>query len=167
MPPAKLKPLAKKTQVQDELSISSLQQIPDIKTNLLKYFTNDELNFMISQKIVSKNPKIPDKIVSLEYIDEYFINIYPLKLYSNNFFQDFLTAINKGLFETSLFDDMKQKEQDEIIFLTSKPTVAEGIKCPKCKQFTTFLLDKQTRSGDEGSDVFLQCTSCNYYSKYY
>lgn len=164
MPPKKL--LAKK-QVIEEGSISSTPVVPDIKSGLLKYFTNEELNFMLSQTIVSKNPKIPDKLVSLEYIDEFFINIYPLKLYSKNFKDDFITAITKGIFETTLFDDMKQKEKDEIIFLTTKPTVSQGIKCPKCKQFTTFLLDKQVRSGDEGSDVYLQCTSCNYYSKYY
>lgn len=163
MPPKKL--AAKKPSNVEESSTSGTIIVPDIKTNLLKYFTENELNFMLSQTTVSKNPKIPDKKITLEYIDEYFTNIYPLKLYSKNFQEDFKIAMYT-LFETSLFDDMKQKERDEIIFLTTKPQVSKGIECPRCKLMATYLVDKQCRSGDEGSNVFIQCTSCNYYGFY-
>jgi len=164
MPPAKK--LAKKSAPTGEGSSSStIEVVKDIRSELLNYFSNDEINFMLSQKYVSNNIKKPDFNITLEYIDEYFINIYPLKLYSKNFQEDFKIAIYK-LFETSLFDDMKQKEQDEINFLTTKPQSTKGIKCPRCKLFSTYLIDKQTRSGDEGSNIFIQCTSCNYYGFY-
>ena len=80
------------------------------------------------------------------------------------FEEDFKKAIYK-LFETSLFDDMKQKEQDEIIFLTTKPQTTKTMKCPRCQSYQTKIMDKQLRSGDEGSDVILECESCGLKKK--
>lgn len=163
MPPAKK--LAKKSTTTGEASSSSVLEITkDIRSDLLNYFSNDEIDFMLGQSYISKNPRKPSFQVSLEYIDDNFINIYPLKLYSKNFQEDFKKAIYK-LFETSLFDDMKQKEQDEIIFLTTKPQTTKTMKCPRCQSYQTKIMDKQLRSGDEGSDVILECESCGLKKK--
>jgi len=165
MPPKKLSFKKQQPSVGEETSVSGEALIPDIKTNLLKYFTNDEISFMLSQKYI---PRKKNKIgfdISLQYIDEHFIDIYPLKLYSKNFKDDFVKSIYTS-FETSLFDDMKQKEQDEIIFLTTKPKATSGIMCPKCKSLSTRTEMKQVRSGDEAMDEFIECLSCKYKGKY-
>jgi len=149
----------------DEPSIK-IPKIKNYNAELIKYFTQEEITFMTSQIAKSKSPNTPDTKITTEYVFKYFQNIYPLKLYSKNFQSDFIIAINDGLFITSLYDDMKKKEEDEIKFLTSKPQVSKGIKCPKCTKMYTYLQDKQVRSGDEGSDVFIRCLACGYYGKY-
>jgi len=163
MPPKKL--AAKKPVTVEESSIAVTPVVTDLRTNLLKFFTNDELSFMLSQKYI---PRKKNKIgfdISLKYIDEHFIDIYPLKLYSKNFQDDFIKSIYTS-FDTSLFDDMKQKEQDEIVFLTTKPKATSGIMCPRCKSLSTRTEMKQVRSGDEAMDEFIECLSCKYKGKY-
>jgi len=164
MPPKKL--AAKKPVTIEEGSLIAVTPVvTDLRTNLLKFFTNDELSFMLNQKYI---PRKKNKIgfdISLKYIDEHFIDIYPLKLYSNNFQDDFIKSIYTS-FDTSLFDDMKQKEQDEIIFLTTKPKATSGIMCPRCKSLSTRTEMKQVRSGDEAMDEFIECLSCKYKGKY-
>jgi len=163
MPPKKL--AAKKPVTVEESSIAVTPVVTDLRTSLLNFFTNDELSFMLNQKYI---PRKKNKIgfdISLKYIDEHFIDIYPLKLYSKNFQDDFIKSIYTS-FDTSLFDDMKQKEQDEIVFLTTKPKATSGIMCPRCKSLSTRTEMKQVRSGDEAMDEFIECLSCKYKGKY-
>lgn len=127
---------------------------------LTKYFSKDELTYMKSIEY-KKNGKtyLVDDLV----INEYFLNIYPLK-FSNNFREDFKNAMQKGVFSTSLFEDAKIKEEEEIKFLTTKIVGTKGLKCDKCKNFSTITRTVQTRKGDEEASLFIDCLFC-YFTK--
>ena len=76
----------------------------------------------------------------------------------------------------SLYELMKQKQfvfthdhfraekdliEEENAFIENPPTISEGIiQCRVCKQNSTISYEKQTRSGDEQSTIFVYCNIC-------
>lgn len=136
---------------------SQQQEEENITDELLKYFTPDDLRFMKSINY-TKNGKTMQ--VDEALINKYFVNIFPLKLYSSNFQSDFIKSIQQNVFATSLFDDMRKKEQEEILFFTTKPENTNNRPCSYCGSKGTIIQDKQVRCADEGSDAFIFCLSC-------
>lgn len=63
-------------------------------------------------------------------------------------------------FESPCFKKYKA-EEEEAIHLQENPNVVEGIFCcKKCKSRRIITHSKQTRSGDEATTVFAQCSKC-------
>jgi len=138
--------------------VETEQPIVEEQVNtLLEYFTIEALNFMKSISYMKNKKEI---LVDEQYIDDNFINIYPLYLNSKDFRTDFINAVKFGIFQTSLFENVKKKEKEEILFYTTKIEGTNNYPCPVCKSKATYISDHQTRSGDEGSEVFLFCLKC-------
>lgn len=65
------------------------------------------------------------------------------------------------LFESKFFTDISKKNKKQIDqFLKPEIEGTQGI-CPRCKSENTFLIEKQTRSGDEGKTFSIVCGNCN------
>ena len=77
--------------------------------------------------------------------------------------QHILDFLHNQKFEWNhpMYKKYVQIENEQIDFLSSPMEVEEGvIQCGKCGSRKTLSFAKQTRSGDESTSVFAQCTGC-------
>ena len=66
------------------------------------------------------------------------------------------------LYNHQNFHDLKQHVQEEDEFIVSPPQLSEGIMtCKFCNGTKTLSYEKQTRSADEQSTIFVKCLTCN------
>jgi len=55
---------------------------------------------------------------------------------------------------------LKKKELEE--FKKNTQATSSVYKCPKCKEKKSVVTEKQTRSADEPSTLFIECKSCGH-----
>jgi len=65
-----------------------------------------------------------------------------------------------------VFNEHRICIEEEDNFIENPPKVEEGvIECKRCKSLRTISFNKQTRSGDEATTVFVRCSECNFQFK--
>ena len=68
----------------------------------------------------------------------------------------------KFLYENDIFQDISEMIQEEENFIVSPPKLSEGIMvCKFCKSRKTISYERQTRSADEQSTIFVKCMDCS------
>lgn len=73
---------------------------------------------------------------------------------------------NKIGYYNDVFKDHRICIEEEDNFIENPPQVEEGvIECKRCKSLRTISFNKQTRSGDEATNVFVRCSECNFQFK--
>lgn len=75
----------------------------------------------------------------------------------------FVTIKTKNLlYQHDSYKNIARCLHEEYDFIENPPSVEEGvIECKRCKSNRTISFNKQTRSGDEATSVFIKCTNCN------
>jgi DNA-directed RNA polymerase subunit M/transcription elongation factor TFIIS len=69
---------------------------------------------------------------------------------------------NNCIWELSSFDNLKKEFLELTTYFVSALDVAEGVfQCRKCDCKKILMYSKQTRSGDESTSVFAQCSKCH------
>jgi DNA-directed RNA polymerase subunit M/transcription elongation factor TFIIS len=125
------------------------------------------------QKILTKfvkNVNLQEKIIKfLNTItndeDEQCHILYETISSSNNNVSSFLQLLKqkKFLFQHSIFEKYKIKNDEQEAFLENPPMIEDGIiECHKCHSKKTYSYAKQTRASDEGTSVFVTCSQCHF-----
>lgn len=68
----------------------------------------------------------------------------------------------KFLYDSDAFQEISERIKEEENFIISPPKLSEGIMvCKFCKSKKTISYEKQTRSSDEQSTIFVKCMDCS------
>ncbi len=66
------------------------------------------------------------------------------------------------LYENDIFQEIAEMIKEEENFIICPPKLSEGIMiCKFCKSKKTISYEKQTRSADEQSTIFVKCMDCS------
>lgn len=71
--------------------------------------------------------------------------------------------------DSEWFESQQKQQENQDDLLCNPPEIKEGdMPCPKCGTLKTLFIDKQTRSADEGSTLFIFCLDekCKKVTKY-
>lgn len=68
---------------------------------------------------------------------------------------------NNFLYDHCSFSNIRDKVKEEEEFIIQPPELSEGImECKFCHSKKTLSYEKQTRSSDEQSTIFVKCLTC-------
>ena len=72
--------------------------------------------------------------------------------------------INKATTDVSLSEEVKKREEKEVIDTSSSVEVhpTTPVECPNCGHGEAHYWTKQTRAGDEPETQFFKCVECKY-----
>lgn len=125
------------------------------RTKIFNYICKNYIDDVLSDKMKHK--------LLYYYIYEIHVewNILPKldELY------DFIKNQKLGYYNKT-FNEHRICIDEEDDFIENPPQVEEGvIECKRCKSLRTISFNKQTRSGDEATAVFVRCSECNFQFK--
>lgn len=134
-------------------SVASKPDLKDVYKNILK---KRVVNCKIT-KLLIKRYKQEDReyIYPTNLCMEYMEKVLKLE-------GDGEQKVGSDIWNSFLFEDVRQKGLDELTELLAKPTLEKGDTCRRCKSTRTVRSFLQTRSSDEPMTVFSNCTSCGY-----
>ena len=139
-------------------------KIFNIKLNIMMDAKN--INLILSKYLkIQKNITIFSKVLSK--LDEEIVQqvIYELcvDLKSKKSIKECYKKLisNKYIYGANEFEEYRIKQQEQDEFLTTPIEVEEGVLECHCGSKKTVSFTLQTRSGDEGTDVWARCVVCN------
>lgn len=127
-----------------------------------KLLRNVELSKLFEKQIFGLSVVKNTDYIPLIYNYIGALHTIPYKLRKKS---ELLEDINSGLteFELCIFKDLRQKLQDCLDEDTDIISIEEGdmeCKSKTCKSKRCYIIQAQTRSGDEGMTSWVKCSEC-------
>lgn len=162
----------KKVKKEKKLFENIQTKLENFRYNNEKLFNEDQIYKLTSIQLKYNLQKI--NLISLELkdvlyevvsyctenpteIDSLIDNLEDITLNNENLTPDEI------LFKSRIFKEQEKYYFKELENSRVKINIQKGLlPCPKCKTKMTLTVEKQTRSGDEGTTLFNSCTKCGH-----